>query len=266
MTGTALVPMTDLRQMAEAVAKSQLFGMKTAEQALALMLVAQAEGLHPATAARDYHIIQGRPTLKADAMLARFQQNGGVVEWVEYTDTKVSAKFSHHVNSPAPVLVEWTFEQAKKIGLTGKDNWKNYPRAMLRARVVSEGIRTVFPAVAVGVYTPEEAEEFKDINPAPNQKRQRRLPQESQEVQDVQPEGSATVPPSPESAAEGEVESAKLLHELSAKIDLAADETALKGIGKEITKEVKAKMLPSDVAQLREKYQAREQEMTRAVA
>jgi len=33
---------------------------------------------------------------------------------------------------------------------------------MLRARVVSEGIRTVFPGVAVGTYTPEEAVNFDD--------------------------------------------------------------------------------------------------------
>jgi hypothetical protein len=36
---------------------------------------------------------------------------------------------------------------------------------MLRARVISEGIRTVFPGVAVGVYTPEEVADF-DVKPA----------------------------------------------------------------------------------------------------
>ena len=54
-------------------------------------------------------------------------------------------------------------------------------------------------------------------------------------------------------------ESANLLRELSAKIDLAADAKALKDVGKEITPAVKARMLPSDVAALREKYQDREQ-------
>jgi hypothetical protein len=50
---------------------------------------------------------------------------------------------------------------AKKIGLASKDNWKNYARAMLRARCVSEGVRTVYPGCVVGVYTPEEVETFK---------------------------------------------------------------------------------------------------------
>jgi hypothetical protein len=171
--------------MAVAVVKSQLFGMKTVEQATALMLIAQAEGYHPALAARDYHIIQGRPTLKAETMMARFQQQGGKVEWKTLTDTEVTAVFSHPSGGSASIT--WTFEQAKKAGLTNKDNWKNYPRAMLRARVVSEGIRTVYPGVVLGVYTPEEVQDI----PGPPQ------------VKDM---GSAVfVEPSANDSAEGEV-------------------------------------------------------------
>ncbi len=61
---------------------------------------------------------------------------------------------------------------------------------------------------------------------------------------------------------EREAESTKLLREFSARIDLAADAKALKVIGKEITKEIKAQMIPADVAVLREKYQVREQGMS----
>ena len=153
-----LIPVNDIQTMAVAVVKSGLFGMKTVEQATALMLIAQAEGYHPALAARDYHIIQGRPTLKAETMMARFQQQGGKVEWKTLTDKEVTATFSHPSGGSATIT--WTFEQAKQAGLTGKDNWKNYPRAMLRARVVSEGIRTVFPGVVLGVYTPEEVQDI----------------------------------------------------------------------------------------------------------
>jgi hypothetical protein len=128
------------------------------------MLIAQAEGMHPAIAARDYHVIQGRPALKADAMLARFQSSGGKVVWKVYEDAEVTGEFSHPQGGT--VTITWTFAQATKIGLTGKDNWRNYPRAMLRARVISEGIRTVYPGCVVGVYTPEEVEDFKDDKPA----------------------------------------------------------------------------------------------------
>lgn len=148
----------DVWMMAEKIAASRLFGMKSAEEAFSLMMIAQAEGLHPAIAARDFHVIQGRPALKADAMMARFQAAGGKVEWHDLSDVKVCATFSHPAGGSA--RIEWTIEMARKIGLAGKDNWKNYPRAMLRARVVSEGVRTVFPGCVVGVYTPEEVQDF----------------------------------------------------------------------------------------------------------
>jgi hypothetical protein len=158
MSNIALIPVSDIEKMATVMAKSGLFGMKTPDQAFALMLLCQGEGIHPAIAVRDFHIIQGRPTLKADAMMARFQQAGGKVEWNVYTDQEVTGTFSHPAGGS--LKLTWTFAQAKSIGLTGKDNWKNYPRAMLRARCISEGIRTVFPGCVVGTYTPEEVEDF----------------------------------------------------------------------------------------------------------
>ena len=148
----------EVGQMASAVAKSNLFGVKTPDQALALMLLAQAEGLHPMVAARDYHIIEGRPSMKADAMLARFQLAGGKVKWTSLTDTKVVGEFTHEAGGTA--TIEWDMERAKQAGLGGKGNWAKYPRQMLRARVISEGIRTVYPACVVGVYTPEEVGDF----------------------------------------------------------------------------------------------------------
>ncbi len=153
------VPYADMERMATVIAQSGLFGVKNPVQALALMLVAQAEGLHPATAARDYHVIQGRPALKTDAMLARFQAASGRVQWHDYSDTVVSATFSHPAGGS--VKIEWTIDRAKTAGLTGKDVWKQYPRAMLRARVISEGIRTVYPGVLSGMYAPEEVSDFR---------------------------------------------------------------------------------------------------------
>lgn len=151
---TALATVGDLEKMATALANSKLFGITTPDQALALMLVAQAEGLHPATAARDYHIIQGRPALKADAMLARYLQSGGKVEWHEHTDAKVGATFIHPAGGT--LKIEWDMARAKQAGLGGKDMWTKYPRQMLRARVISEGIRATNPGIATGIYTPEE--------------------------------------------------------------------------------------------------------------
>lgn len=158
----AVIPVQDVERMALAVAKSGLFGVTNVEQAMALMLVAQAEGLHPAIAARDYHIIKGRPTLKADAMLARFLQAGGRVEWTSYTDEKVAARFSHPQGGS--VEVDWTHERVQRADSTNKGMHKQYPRQMLRARVISEGVRTVFPGCTSGMYA---AEEFGESQQAP---------------------------------------------------------------------------------------------------
>ena len=157
-----LVPFNEQERMAEVIAKSGMFGLKDATAVLALMAVAQAEGRHPASVAKDYHMIQGRPALKADAMLARFQQAGGSVQWTTYKDEQVSGIFSHPQGGSLEVT--WTLAQAKAIGLATKDNWKLYPRAMLRARVISEGIRSVYPAVIVGEYSVEEVQDF-DVKP-----------------------------------------------------------------------------------------------------
>ena len=153
-----IVPLQDIQAMAEVAATSKMFGFKNTQEAMAIMLLCQAEGLHPAIAMRDYHVIQNRPALKADAMLARFQQAGGTVVWKEYTNDAVTGLFSHPQGGSLEVT--WTLVQAKSIGIANKDNWKNYPRAMLRARVISEGIRAVFPGCVVGVYTPEEVQDF----------------------------------------------------------------------------------------------------------
>jgi hypothetical protein len=155
---TALISVDQVERMAVAVAKSNLFGVKTSDQAMALMLIAQAEGMHPAIAARDYHVINGRPTLKADAMLARFQAAGGKVEWGDYTDQRVIGTFSHPKGGS--VTIEWTVEMGRKAGLLGNQTWTKYPRQMLRSRCISEGIRTVFPGVVVGTYSEEEGQDM----------------------------------------------------------------------------------------------------------
>lgn len=172
MSNTALttqvntqVALGDMQVMANAIVKSGLFGMKTADQALALMIVATAEGRHPGSVASDYHIIQGRALLKSDSMLARFQQSGGRVEWHDHTNEKVSATFSHPAGGS--LRIDWDMARAKAAGLGGKDNWRSYPRQMLRARVISEGVRATFPAVLNGMYTPEEVGEFDAPRTAP---------------------------------------------------------------------------------------------------
>ena len=165
MSNITQYAISEVLQMAQAVAKSNLFGVKSPDQALALMLLSQAEGIHPMLAARDYHIIDGKPSLKADAMLARFQQAGGRVKWLKMADDCVSGVFSHEQGGD--VEISWDMARAKQAQLAGKGNWAKYPRQMLRARVISEGIRATYPGCIVGVYTPEEVQDFDEPRHTP---------------------------------------------------------------------------------------------------
>ena len=153
-----LIPFDQTKLMAQAIAESKLFGIQTPAQALALGLLCQAEGRHPAEAARDYHIINGKPSLKSEAMLARFQQAGGRVEWHEYTHESVSGTFSHPQGGS--LKVSWTMQDATRAGLTGNPTWKKFPRQMLKARCISEAVRGIFPGVLSGLYAPEEVSDI----------------------------------------------------------------------------------------------------------
>jgi hypothetical protein len=165
MSNMQLIPFDQTKLMAQAIAESKLFGIQTPAQALALGLLCQAEGRHPAEAARDYHIINGKPSLKSEAMLARFQQAGGKVEWHDYTHESVSGTFSHPQGGT--LKVSWTIKDAERAGLTGNPTWKKFPRQMLKARCISEAVRGIFPGVLSGLYAPEEVQEFAPIQTEP---------------------------------------------------------------------------------------------------
>lgn len=168
---TALVPvnaavpafgMSDIKQIALAIAEGGLFGSRDPNAVLTLCLLAQAEGQHPAVVFRDYHIIQGKPAKKADAMLRDFITSGGKVEWHELTDEKADATFTHPSGS---ARIDWTLERARAAGIANP-MWKKYPRQMLRSRVISEGVRTVFPGATSGLYEVGEVQDIVSDAPA----------------------------------------------------------------------------------------------------
>jgi hypothetical protein len=168
----ALVPVTtassfsmgDIARVAEAIAKGGLFGSRDPNAVLTLCLLAHAEGQHPAVVFRDYHIIQGKPAKKADAMLRDFINAGGKVEWHQLDDTKADATFSHPSGS---ARIDWTLERAKKAQLTTA-MWTKYPRQMLRSRVISEGVRTVYPGATSGLYEENEVRDIVAETSSPN--------------------------------------------------------------------------------------------------
>jgi hypothetical protein len=154
-----IIPVSDMTVMADSIVKSGFYGFKTKEQVMAVMLVAQAENKHPASVVQEYDIIQGKPALKSQAILARFQLSGGSVQWDEVTPKKVKGTFKHPQGGS--LTVEWTIEMAKQAGIYREGSgWSKYPEDMLRARVISRAVRSIYPACILGHYATEEVMDF----------------------------------------------------------------------------------------------------------
>ena len=152
-----IVPYTELKLMAKDIAEGGLFGLRKTEQIATLMLVAQSEGISPVRAMSMYDIIQGKPALKSSEILARFQDAGGMVEWLETNEKVCKGKFTHAKGGT--ITIEWTWERAAKADLVNKDNWKKFPAQMLRARCVSEAVRAIYPRCLNNLYTVEEVQD-----------------------------------------------------------------------------------------------------------
>lgn len=155
------IAISEVRTMATSATKSGMFGLKNQEQAFTLMMIAQAENIHPMSALMKYDIIQGRPALKATEVLARFQQSGGSIKWIHTTPISAKALFVHPQGGEAEV--EYTIEDAKLAGLAGKDNWVKRPKEMLRARCTSSGVRMVYPVCLNNMYSSDEVLEMEPL-------------------------------------------------------------------------------------------------------
>lgn len=151
--------------MAESIARSKLFAVKTPDEAFALMLLCEAEGLHPVQALKRFHIIEGRPAMRSDAMQAEFQARGGVIKIVRSDATEARAVFSHPTYQPDGFEMSVTYDQFKATGMVmGKDgvkaNWRHHAADMLWARLVTKAIRKIYPGIVAGIYSPEEIEDM----------------------------------------------------------------------------------------------------------
>lgn len=216
MANEVMVPLEQIGMMAKAVSDSGLFGIKSEAAAFSLMCIAQADGIPPIKAAVQYHIIDGKPSLKSEAMLARFQASGGSIRWKERTPQRCTLWLEHP--KAGEIEVTWDIERAKSAGLAGRTTWKAYPAQMMSARCISEGIRALYPACVGGFYTPEEVRDFDAPQPEspkpaqaakaamPKPKAAKPAPQEAEIVEDgyseppVQTDAFAE-PPKPEKPA-----------------------------------------------------------------
>ena len=156
----------------EAMAASGLFGVKTPAGAMAIMLAGMEMGLAPVTALRLFHIIEGRPSLSADGMVALVKVSPAC-EWFVLVDSTVAAATykTKRVGEPE-TQITYTMEDAERAGITGPtrngkpSNWKKHPAQMCRARASSGLARAVYPDVVGGIYDPDELRETRNAAPA----------------------------------------------------------------------------------------------------
>jgi len=147
-----------LMELAQALAGSGYFkDTRDAAQAVVKVLYGQELGIPPVSAMMGIHIIEGKPAPSAN-LLATIVKKSGVYNYRvrEHSDTAAEVEFFEHGESIGKN--RFTMQDAQRAGLAGKAVWKSYPRQMLFARCMSEGVRTFCPDLFGGapVYTPEE--------------------------------------------------------------------------------------------------------------
>jgi hypothetical protein len=146
-------------QVARALVESRLFPtIKTPEAAFAIIATGRELGLSMMQSLRGLHVIEGKPTLSADAMAGLVKSRRDVCAYfrmVESSD-RIATYETLRAGEPSPTRMSFSWEDAQRAGATGKDNWKKYPAAMLRARCITALARAVYPDLLMGVYEPEE--------------------------------------------------------------------------------------------------------------
>lgn len=138
-------------------------------------------GLAPMQALQNIAVINGKPSVYGDAMMALVQASPvceGIDEHIEGEGTAnpVAVCIAKR-KGRNPVIARFSVEDAKRAGLWGKQGpWQAYPKRMLAMRARGFALRDAFPDVLKGLITAEEAQDYpeeakprpaKDITPIP---------------------------------------------------------------------------------------------------
>jgi len=153
-------PVTAIDLLGDTFAKSGMFGCEKKEQGMILAMQCLSERISPLDLARKYHIIQGKLSMRSDAMLAEFRTRGGKCIWKKTDATEATATF---IFEGTENEISFTAKDATLAGLLPAkpgSGWAKYPDALLRARLISKAMRMLCPEAVTGVYTEEEVRDF----------------------------------------------------------------------------------------------------------
>lgn len=124
---------------------------------MACVATGREYGLGDMESLRLIDVVDGRPTLRAEAMVKLIRRRGHSIT-ADYGEGRVTVNGKRADNGDE-ISVTWTMSMAKRAGLDEKKNWTRYPEAMLWARAVSQLCRMLFADALGGLaYTADEVE------------------------------------------------------------------------------------------------------------
>lgn len=139
--------------------------IKTAEQAVAIMMKGRELGIPAMYALSNIVIIKGKPTCNSELMLALiYRDHGDAAMRIADSSNQACTIAYRRKGWPREQTYSFTVEDATRAGLMGTNTWKQYTAAMLRARCISAVARMAFPDSIAGMYTSEELGGHADID------------------------------------------------------------------------------------------------------
>ena len=161
--GLVLASIDDVTRLATIAVKSKLTKLGLVEEAAVILMTGRELGLAPMQSLRGIYVVDGKPTLSADMMVAVIRKSGQCETWrvVESTAERCTIT-TRRKGESADAARTWTRADADRAGVTHKDPWRKYPAAMLRHRCAADLARQEYPDVLLGLYDPDEM----DASPA----------------------------------------------------------------------------------------------------
>ncbi len=152
-------------RLAEMIAKSDLapndFKRKPESVLIAMQMGAEV-GLAPMQALQNIAVINGRPSIWGDAMLALAQRHPAYIDCIETFDKEtMTASCTVIKKNEQSHTVTFSHEEAKIAGLLSKDVWKKYEPRMLQMRARGFALRNKFADALRGLISIEEARDYK---------------------------------------------------------------------------------------------------------
>lgn len=119
-------------------------------------------GLAPLAALQSIAVINGRPSVWGDAMLALIRASPNF-ESIDEQQTDQEAVCTVKRRGEPSRTVVFTCEDAKRAKLWNKEGpWQQYPKRMLQMRARAFALRDTFPDILKGLAIREEAQDLPD--------------------------------------------------------------------------------------------------------